>query len=347
MVRHREYLRVVPGLLVLLGLGLLSKYLAGYIPYVNYVILAIFFGALWGNLLPVPGFLWPGLKTYKFWLYLGIVFLGARLVLQNMFKLGGVGLLMIAVEIALSLGIVFLLAPRLGVSDKLATLLATGVSICGVSAIIGCSGAIDADEEDTAYAIATILVFGAAAILIYAVVGQALGMGGLSYGTWAGLAIDNTAEVMAGAEFYDGLLVQNGLATSASAATYAALVKNGRNALMGLVILGLAIHYARRGLAEEVEHKGWFLWENFPKFVLGFILFSLFSTLGVFTPADIASLKHLYKWAFMLTFVGVGFNTRVEDMRQLGLKPFAIGILLEAGVAAITLVMVLIVYGPA
>ena len=43
-----------------------------------------------------------------------------------------------------------------GLKPKLTTLLAVGSSICGVSAIIATQGAIDADEEDSSFAIAAI-----------------------------------------------------------------------------------------------------------------------------------------------------------------------------------------------
>ncbi len=341
----KKAVELLPGLVVLFLVGLIAKYMAGSIPYANYVIIAIILGFVWGNSAPVPSILWPGINTYRFWLYLGIVFLGARLVMQEMIRMGAIALSMVVVEIIISIAVVRYVARNFGISDKLASLLATGVGICGVSAIIGCSGAIDADEKDTSYAIAIILIFGAAAIVFYALIGQLIGMGPLSYGFWAGLAIDNTAEVMAGAEFYDGILRQNGLLGEVSTATTAALVKNGRNALMGLVILGFAIYYARRGMAEDIEHKGMFLWNNFPKFVLGFLLFSLLSTIGFFGEAEIKSLKHLYKWVFMMTFVGVGFNTRIDDMKKIGFKPFVVGVMLEGLVALVTLGMVLVVYG--
>lgn len=326
--------RYLPGLLLLAAIGYLSKIIATYIPHVDYIIVAIILGMVIRNSIGVPKVFEAGVSTYELWLKTGIVLLGARLVLQQLFKLGALGLVMVVVEIIVSIAVVRLMSRKFQISEKLGSLLAIGVGICGVSAIIGCAGAIDADEKDQSYAIATILIFGAAAVFLYPLVGYALDMGHKSFGIWAGLAVDNTAEAVA-----------TGFVYSEAAGKYATLAKLCRNALMGIVIMGFAIHYARLGITEDVKHKGRFLWQKFPKFILGFLLFSLLATVGFFSKGQISALKNLYKWFFMLTFVGVGFATRFDDMRRTGLRPFVVGIGTEAAVGVFTLLMVLLLFG--
>jgi uncharacterized membrane protein YadS len=80
---------------------------------------------------------------------------------------------------------------------KLTTLLAVGSAVCGVSAIIAAKGAIDADDEDSSFAIAAILALGAIALFSFPLIGHSLHMSDSSYGIWAGLAVDNTAEATA------------------------------------------------------------------------------------------------------------------------------------------------------
>jgi uncharacterized integral membrane protein (TIGR00698 family) len=326
--------RLIPGLALLAGVGYSSKIIASYIPHMDFIIVAIFLGMVIGNTIGVPAIFAPGVATSELWLKAGVICLGARLLLQQVFAMGSTALAIVVLEIIFSIAAVRFMVKRFNISDKLGSLLAIGVGICGVSAIIGCASAIDAEEKDQAYAIATILIFGAGALVVYPLVGYLLQMSSLTFGVWAGLAVDNTAEAIA-----------TGFIYSDEAGKFATLTKMCRNALMGVVILGFALYYARQGLTKDVENKGRFLWEKFPKFILGFLLFSLLSTVGFFNKGDIKLLKHAYKWFFMLCFVGVGLSTRVSDMKKTGFKPFLVGISTEALVGAFTLATVLLVYG--
>jgi uncharacterized integral membrane protein (TIGR00698 family) len=254
------------------------------------------------------------------------------------------GLAMVAVEILFSIAFVSLFARWFRLPEKLGSLLSVGVGICGVSAIIGASGSIDAEKEETGYAIAVILVFGAAALVVYPLIGRLLSMSDKLFGIWAGLAVDNTAEAVATGAIY-----------SKAALAYTTLAKLCRNALMGFVILGFALYYARRGMAREVTHRGLFLWQKFPKFVLGFLAMSvLFSILlaafagkeaHAYLVGRVGAMKNLSEWAFQLTFVGIGLRTSFRDMVKTGVKPLVVGVTAEAAVAAVTLGMVFAVAG--
>lgn len=79
-----------------------------------------------------------------------------------------------------------------------------------------------------------------------------------------------------------------------------------------------------------------------PKFVLGFLLLSLLATLGVFDKAQIADLANLSRWAFLLTFAGVGLRTDLREMKKQGFRPFVVDAVGEFVIAAVTLVVVLI-----
>ncbi|WP_328618506.1 YeiH family protein [Amycolatopsis sp. NBC_00355] len=106
----------------------------------------------------------------------------------------------------------------------------------GVSAIIAGRGAIDADDEDSGYAIAAILALGAVALFTFPLIGHALNPTDTQFGLWAGLAVDNTAETTA-----------TGAAYSPHAQDVAVAVKSTRNALIGLVVLGYAAYWSTRG----------------------------------------------------------------------------------------------------
>ncbi|MEE8440098.1 MAG: putative sulfate exporter family transporter [Spirochaetia bacterium] len=311
------------------------------------VVLAIVLGMLINNLIlerfpRVTAFIEPGLESFEFLLKVGVIFLGARIIISDLLRLGGIGLGMVVVEIAFSLAFVAFFARLFKLPEKLGSLLAVGVAVCGVSAIIGASGAINARKEDANYAIATILIFGAGAMVAYPLIGRLLNMTPTMFGVWAGLAVDNTAESVATGQLYDQIMGTEGALQGAT------ITKMSRNALMGFIILGLAVYYASKGMTDTIAHKGKFLWAKFPKFVLGFVLFAILASAGVFgEPGSsmLKAIKALEKWAFLLTFAGVGLRTRFSDMGRAGWKPFVVGISTEAAVAAFTLAMVLILGG--
>src|SRR5580692_9998677 len=204
---------IVPGILLLLAVGYAGKFIeqsiARYgkahhlvLPNIEYVLWAILLGLVISNTVGVPEIFRAGVATYEFWLKAGIVLLGARFLIGDVLRLGGISLGLVLIEVTFSLAFMTLLGRAFQLRPKLTTLLAVGSSICGVSAIIATQGAIDADEEDSSFAIAAILTLGAISLFIFPLIGHWLHMSDLSYGLWAGLGIDNTAEVTAAGNLY-------------------------------------------------------------------------------------------------------------------------------------------------
>lgn len=335
-----SFFALLPGIFLLAAIGYLAKLtelgIAKYgkahqvhLPNIEYVLWAIIYGLIISNTTGIPRLFRPGVATYEFWLKLGIVFLGVRFLLGDILKLGGMSLGFVAIELGISILLMSLLGKWLRLSPKLTSLLAIGSSICGVSAIIAAKGAIDADDEDVSYAIAAILALGAFSLFAFPAIGHSLGMSDHAFGLWAGLAVDNTAEATAAGALY-----------SETAARFAVLAKTTRNATIGFVVLAYAVYWARKTATDRVGNKAAFLWNKFPKFVLGFLLISLAATLGAFTKAQVTDIANLSRWAFLLTFAGVGLQTNIGELRKQGLKPLAVGAIGEFVIAAITLVMI-------
>ena len=339
----RRLFDLLPGIALLFAIGysgkLLEQTLLGYgkahhlaLPNIEYVLWAIVIGLIIANTVGVPRVFKAGVATYEFWLKLGIVLLGVRFLLGDVLKLGSISLVAVALELALSIAVMTWLGNFFGLTPKLTSLLAIGSSICGVSAIIAAKGAINAKDEDASFAIAAILALGAISLFAFPVIGHWLGMSDYAYGLWAGLGIDNTAEAAAAGNLW-----------SDEAGRIAVLAKTTRNATIGFVVLAYAIYWATRGEARTIENKATFLWQKFPKFVLGFLVVSLLATLGAFSKEQAADIANLSRWAFLLTFAGVGLSTDFREMRKQGLYPFIVGALGELAIAVLTLFIVLAV----
>lgn len=343
----RSAIALLPGVALLFGIGLLGKLIehllgtlrAHYhllIPQIDYVLWAIALGLIISNTVGVSRYFHPGVATYELWLKLGIVLVGARFLLQDVLHIGGLSLVLVAVELVLSLSVMTMLGRIFRLPPKLTSLLAIGSSICGVTAIMAAQGAIDPEEEDTSTAIAAILTLGAIALISFPAIGHFLHMGQQSYGMWAGLAVDNTAEsVVTGALYGD------------EAGRFAILAKTARSSFIGFVVLGYAAYWASQGKAAVVQHKGLFLWKKFPKFILGFVAISVLATIGFFTKPQLSSLSNLSRWSFLPAFAGVGLRTNLRDLVGQGWRPLAVGILGELFIAILTLGLVYWSYGAA
>src|SRR5438477_11167219 len=165
-------LRLLAGVALLFAIGYLGKVtealLRDYgkahhlaLPNIEYVLWAIVFGLIIANTVGVAQLFRPGIATYDFWLKAGIVLLGARFLLGDVLRLGGISLGLVAIELAVAIAIMTFVGKAFHLKPKLTSLLAIGSSICGVSAIIAAKPAIDADDDDATFPIAAILALGA------------------------------------------------------------------------------------------------------------------------------------------------------------------------------------------
>jgi uncharacterized membrane protein YadS len=176
---------------------------------------------------------------------------------------------------------------------------------------------------------AAILALGAISLFTFPLIGHSLHLSDKAYGLWAGLAVDNTAEATAAGALY-----------SDAAGKVAVLAKTTRNALIGFIVLGYALYWSSRGQANTISNKAVFLWNKFPKFVLGFLLISFLATLGFFAKTQLTSIANLSRWAFLLTFAGVGLRTKIGELGKQGWRPFAVGAIGEVFIALVTLGLV-------
>jgi uncharacterized integral membrane protein (TIGR00698 family) len=336
-----RFLGLLPGILLLAVVGYAGKFIEQFIarygkahhlvlPNIEYVLWAILIGLVIANTVGVPEVFRRGVATYEFWLKTGIVLLGARFILGDIAKLGGISLALVFIEILLGLAFMTYLGKAFNLKPKLVSLLAIGSSVCGVSAIIAAQGAIEADEEDASFAIAAILALGAISLFVFPLVGHLLHLSDRAYGVWTGLAVDNTAETAAAGALY-----------SDAAGKVAVLVKTCRNAMIGFVVLGYAIYWASKGQAAGIQNKAAFLWTKFPKFVLGFLLISGLASVGFFSKPQLLAIGNLSRWTFLLTFAGVGLRTSFRDLSKQGIRPFLVGAIGEIVIAVITLGLVL------
>ena len=74
--------------------------------------------------------------------------------------------------------------------------------------------------------------------------------------------------------------------------------------------------------------------------MLGFLFISVLATAHVYSKDELTSLANLSRWAFLLTFAGVGLRTNLRELSKQGARPFIVGAVGEIVIALITLGLV-------
>lgn len=305
-----EYL---PGILFLLFIGIISRIVADSVPGVNHLILAIVIGLIVGNTIGIPQWGDAGVTTHKLWLESGIVLMGVSIALDQVVEAGLQILVLIIVVSFCSIIILELLARTLfSVPKKVASLLAAGSSICGVSAVVAVAGAIRANQDQIAYAAGTILLFDALTLFIYPLIGQSLGLSDTAFGIWAGTTMFSTGPVAAA-----------GFTISDTAGQWAVLVKLARNALIGAIVIIYTFYYMKYANSSLSSSRITLrsIWDTFPKFILGFFTLMSFANIGVLSESQILSLENASNWFFLVAFAGLGVEIRLAKLRSTGLTP--------------------------
>lgn len=226
------------------------------------LILAVLLGVALRNTVGLPAAALPGMQfALRRLLRLGIVTLGLQLTLSQVAEVGLAGLLVIVTGLFATFGFTLLAGRALGVAPGLTRLIATGTSVCGASAVLAAHAVGGESDEDVAYAIACVTIFGTLAMLAFPLVGQ--GLDPRSYGLWTGASIHEVAQVVAA-----------GAQHGPEAAAFATIAKLTRVALLAPLILLMA------------RAKGSDQRAPFPLFVLGFVAMVLIASSGL-VPAGI------------------------------------------------------------
>lgn len=324
----------VAGVLVVLALGAVTRFLETQVPQwaegtafsgiaksIEFPVYAIALGLL-GNFvlsrLALRDALARGFRT-EFFIKTGLVLLGASINLKVLVTAAGPAIIQALLLISIVFGFTWWLGGVLRLEDKLRALLASAVSICGVSAAIAAAGAVQAKREQLAYAASLVIAFALPSIFLLPWLADVFNLSDAVAGAWIGGNIDTTAAVAA-----------SGAIAGEDALQIATIVKTTQNALIGIVAIALTAYFAlkveRKSAAEAKPSLGQF-WERFPKFVLGFVAASIVGTLYLAWGGDksaISTVNDLRTWFLIFAFVAVGLEFSLKGLKEAGWRPVAL-----------------------
>jgi uncharacterized integral membrane protein (TIGR00698 family) len=204
--RARSELRsaasLLPGVALAAAIAV-SAFLARSIPGVatfSQMILAILLGMAFHNIVGTPLAARAGIAfSLRRLLRVAIILLGFQLTLSQVASVGMGGLLVVAVTLIATFVFTVFAGRALGVDRKLTEMIAAGTSICGASAIVAVNTVTEAHDEDVAYAVACVTIFGSIAMFAYPVLSGVLHLDSYAYGLWSGASIHEIAQVVAAA----------------------------------------------------------------------------------------------------------------------------------------------------
>ena len=322
--------------------------------HLNYILLGIMSGMFYRNIIfggKIPDMLVDGFRLSRLMIKTGIILLGSLYTFSAIIKLGFMAIALISAFVVLTVVMVLWLGKAFGLDRSMTAVLANALSICGVSAAVATSPAVEARASHVAYAIATILGFGVLTMFISPTIGHELGLTNMQYGAWIGTGILNTGQVLAAALAFDP---QVGPGTALAVAE----VWN----VMRVIAIPFAVfavtlwYWAGKDAVDSHGNRqslGSLLVEKFPVFVIGFMAMVFLTSMGAFgdvgvesghsPSAAIMSLRVAMQWIFGFGLVGLGGFIDIDELRQAGGAPLRLGLLVGVTkyVAALLVVLLL------
>lgn len=357
------------GVVLVVGLAFLVYWLSRGIPTwsegsaledvvrpIEFPVYAIIIGFLFNAILSalgVHGKLAAAFRTELF-IKTGLVLLGATVNINLVISAALPSIIQALVLITSVFLFTWWFASLFGIDKQLRALLASALSICGVSAAVAAAGAVHARKEQLAYVAGLVIVFAVPAIFVLPWLVDVFGLEPTVAGAWIGGNIDTTAAVTAA-----------GTIAGPEVLEYATVVKLTQNALIGIVAIALSLYFTLKIAPQEEadrataagEHSSSAaeggtrtttvaappaqkpgladVWSRFPKFVLGFLAASIIvSTLLYFWPegtalgdqvsSGVSAASSLQTLFFTLAFVSIGLEFKAGALKEAGWKPILV-----------------------
>ncbi|WP_374546894.1 YeiH family protein [Rhodoblastus sp.] len=292
------------------------------------MILAIVIGMGFHNLLGTPARAKAGVVfSLRRVLRFAIILLGLQLTAAQVAEVGAKGVAVIALTLVATFLFTTWLGRLIGVDRKLTQLIAAGTSICGASAVIATNTVTQAHDEDVAYAVACVTVFGSIAMFGYPLLQGALGLDAHAYGLWAGASIHEIAQVVAAA-FQGGK----------QAGDFGTIAKLSRVMMLAPVVITLGVMAAQR--ARRAGHGHSNAKAPTPWFVLGFIALVGVNSVVTIPPEAKAAIVAATTFLLSMALAAMGLETDIAKLRAKGPRPFLLGLAAFIFIASFSLLLV-------
>jgi uncharacterized integral membrane protein (TIGR00698 family) len=270
------------------------------------VFFSVLIGLLISNTMNIPEWMRQAVQS-EFYIKTGLVLLGTTVLFNNIMKAGALGLVQALLVVVSVWYLAYWISRKLKIDKEMSTMLASAVSICGVSAAIATCGAIKGDNRKLSYVISLVLIVAIPMMILMPYLAKWMGLTQEVAGAWIGGTIDTT-----------GAVVASGTILGETAQKYAVIIKSAQNVLLGLAAFVISIYWSYTKQDNQQEKPtARVIWDRFPKFVLGFLAASLIFSFAL-DPAIFKqsgdTIKGYQNIWFSMAFVCIGLETRFRDI---------------------------------
>ncbi len=282
-------------------------------PYITAPI-ALVIGFIFANTLGHP---FPKLsgKATSLLLKGSVVGLGFGMDLHSAIEVGKDGLVLTAATISTVLILGYLIGGALKMPRKLSHLTASGTAICGGSAIAAVAPAVGATQSETTLSLGVIFLLNSVALLIFPPLGHLLGLTDHEFGIWCAMAIHDTSSVVGAASAY-----------SEEALQIATTVKLAR--ALWIIPVSILSAYLFRTKDSKI---------SIPWFILYFVVAMVANSYIPHIEVVGTPVYSLSKELLVVTLFLIGSSLSVKSMREVGIKPLTLGIVLWIVVSILSL----------
>jgi uncharacterized integral membrane protein (TIGR00698 family) len=271
------------------------------------MILAIVLGMAFHNVVGTPAAAKAGVAfAMRRILRFAIMLLGFQLTAQQIADVGFAGVAVIAASLIASFLFAIWAGRILGVEEKLTQLIAAGTSICGASAVIATNTVSQASDEDVAYAVVCVTMFGTIAMFVYPFLPDVLHLAPRAYGLWAGASIHEVAQVVAAA-YQEGK----------SAGDYGTITKLTRVIMLAPTVMALGALAARKGKENASAPKP----APMPTFIAGFVAAMAVNSVFAIPPMPKGVIVMTTTFLLSLALAALGLETDIGKLRAKGTRP--------------------------
>lgn len=249
-------------------------------------------------------------------LRLAIVFLGFKLSLSEIMKVGPVAIATISAASGLTIAFTLWLGKKMNVPLKRTLLLGSGISICGASAVAAVDSVIRSDEEDVAFAIGSVTLLGCVYMFLYPLLYNTLHIPGNVYAIWSGSSIHEVAQVAAA-----GSIMNN--------AVFEALASSVKMIRVLLIVPVTVLLMFFPDSTDETAPCGKEIKERkitVPWFAVFFFLVVIINSFPVLPPALTTALITADNWMMTAAMAGLGLDLSLRSMMGIGRKALILGI---------------------
>ena len=325
--------KIIPGLLLSLAIAVIATMLNQYVHLIGASVFALLLGMFINFFMKDTKKYKDGITfTSKKLLKVAIVLLGTSLSVSQIIHVGKYSLVVMVFTLAAAFGFGYFIGKIFNMNWKLSSLISAGTGICGGTAVATLSQVIDADDSDVAYAISATFIFDVIMVILFPIMGTALGLSDMAFGLWAGTAVNDTSSVVAA-----------GYAYSDAAGDFATIVKLTRT--LSIIPVVLAFSYLNEKLklknddGANLTHKKVNLKKIFPWFILLFLGAALLNSIGLIPATLSSSLAKLSKFLMVMALAAIGLKTDIRDVKKSGPLPMLHGFLISTIVVIVALMV--------